>query len=230
MCVPLTPIRDRRSLERAAAERSKTPDKAAILRRNSSLKTVLPAGLSSGDPPVMPPPTPDLVETRQVAPPQPISNTPASSRTSRVPSLRASLAPASSTAVAHAGAQTPKGDGEEYVEALYDFGAEIAGEMSITKGDVIKVTKKIDDGWWEGQCNGSTGMFPANYVRPTTTTVDAKRPPLGDNRSSMAMQNSSSSLRVAAPSSTPCCTQCGCQDFVANVFKPGKCNNCFHQH
>ena len=26
------------------------------------------------------------------------------------------------------------------------------------------------------------------------------------------------------------CSDCGCEDFVANVFKPGCCNNCFHKH
>lgn len=26
------------------------------------------------------------------------------------------------------------------------------------------------------------------------------------------------------------CTQCDCEEFAANVFKPGHCNNCFHKH
>ena len=32
-----------------------------------------------------------------------------------------------------------------------------------------------------------------------------------------------------APSSNKCST-CGCNDFLANPFKPGKCNHCFHPH
>jgi hypothetical protein len=34
---------------------------------------------------------------------------------------------------------------------------------------------------------------------------------------------------AAAAAVKPCAT-CGCADFVANPFKPGKCNSCFHAH
>ncbi|CAO3629550.1 unnamed protein product [Mucor hiemalis] len=30
--------------------------------------------------------------------------------------------------------------------------------------------------------------------------------------------------------STPACGDCGCNEFVANIFKKGHCNNCFHKH
>lgn len=29
---------------------------------------------------------------------------------------------------------------------------------------------------------------------------------------------------------TPSCMECGCEDFTANIFKKGHCNNCFHKH
>ncbi len=50
--------------------------------------------------------------------------------------------------------------------ALYDFTAENEGELSLAKGDVIRVLSKIDDGWWTGEIEGTSrsGMFPANYV------------------------------------------------------------------
>ncbi|CEP07001.1 hypothetical protein [Parasitella parasitica] len=29
---------------------------------------------------------------------------------------------------------------------------------------------------------------------------------------------------------TPDCSECGCSEFTANIFKKGHCNNCFHKH
>jgi hypothetical protein len=33
----------------------------------------------------------------------------------------------------------------------------------VRKGDVVTVLNEIDDGWWEGELNGKTGIFPVNY-------------------------------------------------------------------
>ncbi|KAF9929385.1 hypothetical protein FBU30_001589 [Linnemannia zychae] len=53
--------------------------------------------------------------------------------------------------------------------ALYNFDATAEGELSLRKGDVVKIIEKIDEGWWEGEFideNGDRyeGMFPSNYV------------------------------------------------------------------
>ncbi len=33
------------------------------------------------------------------------------------------------------------------------------------EGDVIRVTNKdVTEGWWEGELNGATGVFPNNFV------------------------------------------------------------------
>lgn len=50
------------------------------------------------------------------------------------------------------------------VKANYNFTAEAENELSIKKEDLIKVVRKIDEGWWVGSLNGKTGMFPSNYV------------------------------------------------------------------
>ena len=31
-------------------------------------------------------------------------------------------------------------------------------------GDVINIHHKQEDGWWVGECNDTTGIFPATYV------------------------------------------------------------------
>ena len=35
-------------------------------------------------------------------------------------------------------------------------------------GDLIKILKKSDDQWWEGEFKGKRGVFPSNYVRTPT--------------------------------------------------------------
>lgn len=50
--------------------------------------------------------------------------------------------------------------------ALYTFKGEQNGDLPFHKGDVIDIIKKTEtsDDWWTGRNNGSTGIFPANYV------------------------------------------------------------------
>jgi Flp pilus assembly protein TadB len=48
-----------------------------------------------------------------------------------------------------------------------------------------------------------------------------------------AMQQRVMPAQAAAVSKAPAvaaCSTCGCTDFKANPFKPGKCNSCFHAH
>ena len=157
-------------------------------------------------------------------------------------------------------------DGLMMVKANYNFTAESENEMSLNKGDIIKVTKHIDEGWWVGVCNGKSGMFPSNYV----SVIEYK------NRNSEKMEALDLKLKSTSESSNPYdeskssqlalkpgfsylpqgsqitfigrkaidsksheeakieiatfCGQCDCEEFAANFFKPGHCNNCFHKH
>ncbi|KAF9199198.1 hypothetical protein BGZ49_010714, partial [Haplosporangium sp. Z 27] len=61
-----------------------------------------------------------------------------------------------------------RGRQQKQVRALYTFDATAEGELSIQKGDIIRIVEEIDEGWWEGElvdANGvrQTGMFPSNY-------------------------------------------------------------------
>lgn len=51
--------------------------------------------------------------------------------------------------------------------ALYTFKGEQNGDLPFNKGDVIDILKKSEtsDDWWTGRNNGTTGIFPANYVQ-----------------------------------------------------------------
>lgn len=51
------------------------------------------------------------------------------------------------------------------VTALYDYDAQEGNELSFKEGDVIKILKKNDDGWWLGELNGKQGLLPCSYVQ-----------------------------------------------------------------
>lgn len=50
------------------------------------------------------------------------------------------------------------------VVAIYDYAKDKDDELTFMEGAIIYVIKKNDDGWFEGVCNGVTGLFPGNYV------------------------------------------------------------------
>ncbi|XP_030590773.1 ABI family, member 3a isoform X1 [Archocentrus centrarchus] len=52
----------------------------------------------------------------------------------------------------------------EKVRALYSYEAVKPDELSFTEGDIIYLTQRHDDGWFEGILNGKQGFFPENYV------------------------------------------------------------------
>lgn len=53
---------------------------------------------------------------------------------------------------------------------LYDYTASKSDELSMVDGDVVYVTHKNADGWWEGMKNGEIGLFPGNYVEEINET------------------------------------------------------------
>ena len=50
------------------------------------------------------------------------------------------------------------------VKALYDFEPQEPNELGFNRGDIIKVVESIHKDWWRGECYGSIGIFPVNYV------------------------------------------------------------------
>ena len=51
--------------------------------------------------------------------------------------------------------------------AIYDFITDKEGELSFESGQIIYVTKRHGEGWLEGCTDGSTGLFPSNFVKQT---------------------------------------------------------------
>ncbi|KAI0244200.1 hypothetical protein L0F63_007232 [Massospora cicadina] len=211
--------------------------------------------------------------------------------------------------------RTPK----KQVRCLYDFETGEEDELTMVAGEIITVTKEIDEGWWVGEIgsgsNKRSGMFPVNYTEPlkesssrtsgenqpsilggggglfndpeelsdanlasrpsfrrtntanssASSTHTLSRPASGTAHTNGATYRESAPARPTGPkpgmvssstkqpatarasylgpgeaalgagetctgSSAKSCRECGCNDFSANVFKRGSCNNCFHAH
>ncbi|XP_071590423.1 hematopoietic lineage cell-specific protein isoform X2 [Heliangelus exortis] len=49
--------------------------------------------------------------------------------------------------------------------ALYDYQGDGDDEISFDPDETITHIEMVNEGWWQGQCRGKVGFFPANYVR-----------------------------------------------------------------
>lgn len=52
----------------------------------------------------------------------------------------------------------------ERAKVTFDYEPENPDELKLTVGDILTVINKEEEGWWEGDLNGKTGMFPSNFV------------------------------------------------------------------
>jgi hypothetical protein len=50
------------------------------------------------------------------------------------------------------------------VRAVFDFDPHSERELKFSKGDIIAITKKIDDNWYQGYLGDQKGIFPTSYV------------------------------------------------------------------
>lgn len=73
---------------------------------------------------------------------------------------------------------------EGLATAAYNFKARNVNELSLSKGQSVALTKKVDDNWYEGRGeNGRLGIFPANYVqviREPSSRAETTLSPLND--------------------------------------------------
>lgn len=71
--------------------------------------------------------------------------------------------------VHHDGIRTPqiltqRKSHEGQARAKYNFVAQTHLELSLAKGELVIITRKVDDNWFEGKIGGRKGIFPISYV------------------------------------------------------------------
>ncbi|XP_078086924.1 uncharacterized protein LOC144505058 isoform X2 [Mustelus asterias] len=52
------------------------------------------------------------------------------------------------------------------VRVKYDFQGQTSKELPVRKGDIVFVHRQRDHNWYEGKCNGKSGLIPICYVEP----------------------------------------------------------------
>ncbi|CAF1563402.1 unnamed protein product [Rotaria magnacalcarata] len=80
----------------------------------------------------------------------------------------------------------------------YDYIAKSSDELTIRKGDLITDAVSAEDGWLQGECRGTFGHFPENFVTPLTKEKAKNRTfanELGSRLQSAANANKSGTLR-----------------------------------
>lgn len=53
---------------------------------------------------------------------------------------------------------------EGQARAKFNFQAQSAIELSLNKGELVILTRRVDDNWFEGRIANRKGIFPVSYV------------------------------------------------------------------
>jgi len=54
---------------------------------------------------------------------------------------------------------------EKYAKVVQSMRAQLTDELSLKHGQTVKITHIIDKDWYRGECSGSSGIFPASFVK-----------------------------------------------------------------
>ncbi|XP_046810471.1 serine-rich adhesin for platelets isoform X10 [Lucilia cuprina] len=57
---------------------------------------------------------------------------------------------------------------EGQARAKYNFQAQSGVELSLNKGELVSLTRRVDDNWFEGRIANRKGIFPVSYVEVLT--------------------------------------------------------------
>jgi len=85
---------------------------------------------------------------------------------------------------------TPNIQGRFPAIALYAYESQSDGELTFKEGAKITVLTKDSSGWWMGEMNGVTGLFPSSYVQ-----LESDSPAIPNRIHSIAVTEQSEALK-----------------------------------
>ncbi|XP_051816630.1 CD2-associated protein [Acanthochromis polyacanthus] len=50
-------------------------------------------------------------------------------------------------------------------KVLFDYQPQNEDELELKVGESIEIIEEVEEGWWSGQLNGKSGLFPSNFVK-----------------------------------------------------------------
>ncbi|XP_034382848.1 CD2-associated protein isoform X2 [Cyclopterus lumpus] len=84
-------------------------------------------------------------------------------------------------------------------KVLFDYQPQNEDELELKIGDIVDVIEEVEEGWWNGNFNGKSGLFPSNFVKELDATGED-----GDANDAAADETDGSGMEGAgAPPASP---------------------------
>ncbi|KAM8831400.1 CD2-associated protein isoform 3-T3 [Spinachia spinachia] len=84
-------------------------------------------------------------------------------------------------------------------KVLFDYQPQNEDELLLKIGDVVDIIEEVEEGWWNGNFNGKSGLFPSNFVKELDGTGED-----GDTSEGAADESDGSGMESGgAPPTSP---------------------------
>ncbi len=69
---------------------------------------------------------------------------------------------------------------EKFAKVVHSMRAQLAEEIDLEEGDIVKIVEIVDKDWYRGECKGRSGTFPSSFVRVIDAFPGCQPPPDAD--------------------------------------------------
>uniref|UniRef100_A0AAQ5Y4G8 Osteoclast-stimulating factor 1 n=1 Tax=Amphiprion ocellaris TaxID=80972 RepID=A0AAQ5Y4G8_AMPOC len=83
-------------------------------------------------------------------------------------------------------------------KVLFDYQPQNEDELGLKVGEIIDITEEVEEGWWSGQLNGKSGLFPSNFVKELDAMGED-----GESNDATADETDGSGLESTATPTSP---------------------------
>ncbi|KAF8508827.1 hypothetical protein JB92DRAFT_3120465 [Gautieria morchelliformis] len=146
----------------ATASAPRPPPRRSVSSSSSSAADAPPPRAPLRTKPPLSTPGEGATRNNDAAPPAP----PARARLPPPPRRGAAAPPRPRTPTPEPEEEEPEPEfAGEWAEALYDYTSTDPHDLPLSAGQRVLVTARTSDEWWTGEAEGSSGLFPAAYVK-----------------------------------------------------------------